>query len=99
MMFLVLRFKACTVCKTVGAWTSALLRTQTERCQLKVKHIGCVILSLSPISSSTSLSLSLSTTMTYFSNNMSAVKMTELSKYLGEVSRVGATTAYIHVTV
>lgn len=47
MMCLVLRFKACTVCKTVGAWTSTLFSAQTEKCQLKVKHVGYVILPLS----------------------------------------------------
>lgn len=43
MMCLVLRFKACTVCKTVGAQTSTLFWAQTEKCQLKVKHVGYVI--------------------------------------------------------
>lgn len=59
MMCLVLRFKACTVCKTVGARTSTLFRAQTEKCQLKVKRVGYVILSPSP-SASSSLRLSIS---------------------------------------
>lgn len=37
--------------------------------------------------------------MTYLSNNMSAVKMTGLSKYRGEVRRVEAATAHLHVIV
>lgn len=100
MMCLVLRFKACTVCKTVGAWTSTLFSAQSEKCQLKAKHVGYAIF---PASLATSpplpLALSPSTTMTYLSNNMSAVKMTGLSKYRGRVSRVEATAAYLRVTV
>lgn len=44
MMCLLLRFKACTVCKTVGVRTSTLFSAQTEKCQPKVKHVGYVIL-------------------------------------------------------
>lgn len=44
MMCLALRFKACTVCKTVGARTTTLFWAQTKKCQLKVKHVGYVIL-------------------------------------------------------
>lgn len=43
MMCLVFRFKACTVCKTVGVWTSTLFSAQIKKCQLKVKHIGFAI--------------------------------------------------------
>lgn len=46
MMCLFLRFKACTVCKTVGVRTSTLFSAQTEKCQLKIKHVGYVILPL-----------------------------------------------------
>lgn len=37
MMCLVFRFKACTVCKTVGAWTPTLFSAQIKKCQLKVE--------------------------------------------------------------
>lgn len=81
MMCLVFRFKACTVCKTVGAWTSTLFSAQIKKCQLKVKtrwvcdFFLSLFFFLHP-----SFSVSPSTTMTYLSNDMSAVKMTGSSK-------------------